>query len=67
MAARRADQKQIKITVDAEVYSLLKRLAGIKESSMNKVIGESIDRYLESEDIQELIDRHSLNILVDEE
>ncbi|PSB17869.1 hypothetical protein C7B76_09010 [filamentous cyanobacterium CCP2] len=60
MAARRADQKQIRITVNGDVYSLLKRIAGLKESSMNKVIGESIDRYLESEDIREMIDRHRL-------
>jgi hypothetical protein len=60
MAARRADQKQIRITVNGDVYSLLKRIAGLKESSMNKVIGESLDRYLESEDIREMIDRHKL-------
>jgi hypothetical protein len=60
MAARRQDQKQIKITVNEDVYSLLKRLAGIKESSMNKVIGEAIDIYLESDTTRELIDRHNL-------
>lgn len=60
MAARRQDQKQVKITVNEDVYSLLKRLAGIKESSMNKVIGEAIDIYLESDTTRELIDRHNL-------
>lgn len=60
MAARRPEQKQIRITVEEDVYSLLKRLAGIKESSMNKVIGEAIDIYLESDTTRELIDRHNL-------
>lgn len=60
MAARRQDQKQIKITVNEDVYSLLKRLAGVKESSMNKVIGEAIDLYLEADMTRDLIQRHNL-------
>ncbi|ERT09081.1 hypothetical protein M595_0914 [Lyngbya aestuarii BL J] len=43
-----------------DVYNLLKRLAGVKASSMNKVVGEAIDRYLEESDIQELIERYNL-------
>ena len=50
----------LKITVSEDVYSLLKRLAGVKETSMNKVVGEAIDLYLESEHARELIDRHNL-------
>ena len=57
---RKADQKQLKITVSEDVYILLKRLAGVKASSMNKVVGEAIDRYLEESDIQELIERYNL-------
>ena len=57
---RKADQKQLKITVSEDVYHLLKRLAGVKASSMNKVVGEAIDRYLEESDIQELIERYNL-------
>ncbi|WP_040483534.1 hypothetical protein [Lyngbya aestuarii] len=60
MNARKADQKQLKITVSEDVYNLLKRLAGVKASSMNKVVGEAIDRYLEESDIQELIERYNL-------
>jgi hypothetical protein len=60
MNARKADQKQLKITVSEDVYSLLKRLAGVKETSMNKVVGEAIDLYLESDHARELIDRHKL-------
>ena len=50
----------LKITVSEDVYSLLKRLAGVKETFMNKVVGEAIDLYLESEHARELIDRHNL-------
>lgn len=60
MNARKADQKQLKITVSEDVYSLLKRLAGVKETSMNRVVGEAIDLYLESDHARELIDRHNL-------
>ena len=60
MNARKADQKQLKITVSEDVHSLLKRLAGVKETSMNKVVGEAIDFYLESDPVRELIERHNL-------
>ena len=60
MNARRADQKQLKITVSEDIYSLLKRLAGVKETSMNKVVGEAIDLYLESDRTRELIERYNL-------
>lgn len=60
MSPRRSDQKQIRITVDEDVYILLKALSGIKQSSMNKVIGEAIDYWLEADGTRELIDRHRL-------
>jgi hypothetical protein len=60
MNPRKADQKEIRITVSQEVYSLLKRLAGVKESSMNKVVVAAIDRFLEDDDTKELIERHNL-------
>ncbi|MEB3279128.1 hypothetical protein ACL6C3_09475 [Capilliphycus salinus ALCB114379] len=43
-----------------EVYSLLKRLAGVKETSMNKLLNLAVDRFLEDDDIQELIERYNL-------
>ncbi|XQQ07879.1 MAG: hypothetical protein EDM05_62615 [Leptolyngbya sp. IPPAS B-1204] len=54
MSPRKADQK-IRVTVSQEVYSLLKRIAGVKEVSMNKVVGTAIDRFLEDDDTRELI------------
>ena len=60
MNPRKADQKEIRVTVSQEVYSLLKRLAGVKESSMNKVVVAAIDRFLEDNDTKELIERYNL-------
>lgn len=60
MNPRKADQREIRLTVSQDVYSLLKRLAGVKEVSMNKLLNLAIDRLLEDEDIQELISRYNL-------
>lgn len=60
MNPRKADQKEIRLTVSQDVYSLLKRLAGVKEVSMNKLLNLAIDRLLEDDDIQELISRYNL-------
>ena len=60
MSPRKADQKEIRLTVSQEVYSLLKRLAGVKETSMNKLLNLAVDRFLEDDDIQELIERYNL-------
>lgn len=60
MNPRKADQKEIRVTVTQDVYSLLKRLAGVKETSMNKLMNLAVDRLLEDEDIQELIQRYNL-------
>ncbi len=60
MNPRKADQKEIRLTVSQEVYSLLKRLVGVKETSMNKLLNLAIDRLLEDDDIQELINRYNL-------
>lgn len=60
MSPRSKDQKEVRLTVSQEVYSLLKRLAGVKEVSMNKLLNLAIDRLLEDDDIQELINRYNL-------
>ncbi|QYO62482.1 hypothetical protein [Leptolyngbya sp. 7M] len=60
MSPRKADQKEIRVTVSQEVYSLLKRIAGVKETSMNKVVGTAIDRFLEDDDTRELIQHYNL-------
>lgn len=60
MSPRSKDQKEIRLTVSQEVYSLLKRLAGVKEISLNKLLNLSIDRLLEDDDIQELIKHYNL-------
>jgi hypothetical protein len=60
MNPRKADQKEVRLTVPQDVYSLLKRLSGVKEISMNKLLNLAVDRLLEDDDIQELISRYNL-------
>lgn len=60
MSPRSKDQREVRLTVSQDVYSLLKRLAGVKEVSMNKLLNLAIDRLLEDDDIQELINRYNL-------
>jgi hypothetical protein len=42
---------------------LLKTLAGIKDTSVNALVTMAIERFLEDEDIKELIDRFNLDQL----
>jgi hypothetical protein len=60
MSPKREDQQQIRAVVSKDVYALLKALAGLKQASLNQVLNEAIDRYLEDKDNQELIQRHNL-------
>ena len=46
--------------IDKDTYRLLKKLAGVRELSMSRLAQEAFDRYLEEDDIQDLIDRHHL-------
>ncbi len=61
MAAKRLDQKAIRVYVDADTYGLLKRLAGVREQSLNHLMNGMIEDWLASEAQQETIDRHRLD------
>ena len=61
MAAKRSDQKAIRMYVDAEVYSLLKRLAGVREQSLNHLMNGMIEAWLTLDEQQETIRRHRLD------
>jgi RNA:NAD 2'-phosphotransferase (TPT1/KptA family) len=54
------DKQEIRVTIDKETYRLLKKLAGVKESSMNRLMNEALDRFLESNDTKEVIQRYHL-------
>jgi hypothetical protein len=47
--------------VDADTYSLLKRLAGVREQSLNNLMTGMIDDWLALEAQQEAIERHRLD------
>ena len=61
MAAKRPEQKGIRVYVDADTYSLLKRLAGVREQSLNNLMNGMIDDWLALEAQQEAIERHRLD------
>ncbi len=60
MSPKRDDQQQIRANISKSAYSVLKRLAGIKDTTLSDVVSEAIDQYLESEAIKELIEYHKL-------
>jgi hypothetical protein len=66
MPPKRDDQQQFRSTVDKDVYSVLKRLAGVRGVTLSQVVSEAIDRYLESEDIKQEIQYHKLDDSVEE-
>ncbi|NJO41814.1 MAG: hypothetical protein HC769_33615 [Cyanobacteria bacterium CRU_2_1] len=60
MSPTAKDKQEVRAIVDKEVYRLLKALAGIKQASLNRVLNEAIDQYLESDNVRELIQRYNL-------
>lgn len=60
MAAKRPDQRAIRVYVEADTYSLLKRLAGVREQSLNNLMNGMIEDWLALNEQQETIERHRL-------
>jgi hypothetical protein len=61
MAVKRPDQKEVRVILPQEVYSLLRRIAGVKETSLNKLMNQAVEDWLAAEEQQEIIDRHRLD------
>lgn len=61
VAAKRPEQKAIRVYVDADIYSLLKRLSGVREQSLNQLMNGMIEDWLALDEQQETIDRHRLD------
>lgn len=61
MAAKRSDQKEVRVILPQEVYSLLRRISGVRETSLNKLMNEAVEDWLAAESQQETIDRHRLD------
>ncbi len=66
MAPKRPDQKEVRVILPQEVYSLLRRIAGVRETSLNKLMNEAVENWLAAEAQQETIDRHRLDETEDE-
>lgn len=60
MSPLKASKTQIRASIDTSLYNLLKGLSGVKQMSMSDLVSEAIERYLEDEDNQELIEYHRL-------
>lgn len=67
MSPTSKDKQEIRVTIDKDTYRLLKKLAGVMESSMNGLMNDALARFLESDDVQEVIDRHNLEVRENEE
>jgi len=54
---------QIRVYISEEKDRLLKAIAGIKDSSVNAIVNEAIDRWLEESEQQEVIEKFNLDRL----
>ena len=54
---------QIRVYITEEKDRLLKALAGIKDSSVNAIVNEAIDRWLDEQEQQNIIEKFNLNRL----
>ncbi|WP_416673772.1 hypothetical protein [Egbenema bharatensis] len=54
---------QVRIYVSEDVDKLLKIIAAVKEISVNALMNEAIEDYLNKPDVQQIIDKHRLDDL----
>jgi predicted transcriptional regulator len=50
----------IKISMDIELYKLIKKIAGVSDTSMNALINRAVEQYVETDEIRAVIDRYRL-------
>jgi predicted DNA-binding protein len=62
MAEKKA---QIRVYLPTDTDKILKILAAVKESSVNALVNEAIEHWLEEEDQREVIERLNLDELSD--
>lgn len=55
------NNQPLRIYVNDQTVRLLKAVAGLKDASVNSLINEAIEVWLNLPDQQKLIDRHSLD------
>jgi predicted HicB family RNase H-like nuclease len=54
---------QIRVYINEETDRLLKVMAGIKDASVNSIVNEAIDRWLNEPAQKEIIEKFNLNQL----
>ncbi|MCY7274603.1 MAG: hypothetical protein LH702_12930 [Phormidesmis sp. CAN_BIN44] len=54
---------QIRVYISEEKDRLLKAIAGIKDSSVNAIVNEAIDRWLEETEQKEIVKKFNLDQL----
>ncbi|MBD2034548.1 hypothetical protein H6F76_05810 [Leptolyngbya sp. FACHB-321] len=54
---------QIRVYITEETDRLLKAIAGIKDSSVNAIVNEAIDRWLEEAEQKEIVEKFNLDRL----
>ncbi|MGF1493173.1 MAG: hypothetical protein ACFBSC_12125 [Microcoleaceae cyanobacterium] len=55
----------LRIYVDLEIARLLKAVAGVTDESVNSIVNEAIKTWLNLPDQQKIIQRHSLDKIMD--
>jgi hypothetical protein len=54
---------QIRVYITEEKDRLLKAIAGIKDTSVNAIVNEAIDRWLDETEQQEIVEKFNLDRL----
>jgi hypothetical protein len=54
---------QIRVYITEEKDRLLKAIAGIKDSSVNAIVNEAIDRWLDDAEQKEIVEKFNLDRL----
>lgn len=57
----KSQNQPLRIYVNDQTVRLLKAVAGLKDSSVNSLVNEAIEVWLNLPDQQKLIDKHSLD------
>lgn len=61
MSAKRKDQKEFRVYVPDEVYALVRTIAAIRDTSINAIVNEALEKWLVDPEQQETIERHRLD------
>ena len=61
----KSQNQPLRIYVDSQTVRLLKAVAGLKDASVNSLVNEAIEAWLNLPDQQQLIEKHNLDEIED--